>query len=64
MSKGLIGKNSRLSIWLLKLESSFIFKDRLSGLLNQDARKEKLGLKGPCHEVVAVLGQFCTEGIT
>ena len=59
----LIGKISRLIIWRLKLESSFIFKDRLSRLL-QDSRKEKRSLKGLCHEVIAVLSQFSTELIT
>ena len=40
-----------------------IFMDRLSGLL-QDSRKEKLSLKEPCHKVIAVLSQFCTEVIS
>ena len=42
----------------------FIFKDRLSGWLFQYSQREKLSLKGPCHEVIAILGQFCTEVIT
>ena len=56
-------ENFQIDHLAFKLESSFIFKDRLSGLL-QDSRKERLSLKGPCHEVIAVLGQFCTEVIT
>ena len=58
------GKISRLIIWLLKFESSLILKDRFSEILQDHSRKDKLSLKGPRHEVVAVLSQFRTEVIS